>query len=312
MIDGPDRRERLLNLLAALLHTRRGLTREELVELPELGYPGNPESARKQFERDKAALRAMGVPLREQVDGDEHRYRVVPSEYYLPDLGLDDEELAALHVAVSAVGLGTPAAEGALMKLGGREGEPAEPVARLPMEDGVAELFEAARRRAPVRFWYRTVERDLEPWALASRRGHWYVVGHERGAGGVRVFRVDRIEGPMTVGSPGGFDVPAGFRVDAHLADPAWRYGPGPPTAVRVRVDRDHAAAFLAAAGPDAASRRGRDGSVVVTLEVTSVDGLRSLVLDFLEHAEVLDPPHVRAAVVEWLRALAAEPKAVA
>ena len=67
--DGPDRRERLLNLLAALIETRSGLTREDLTTNPTLGYPSGPIAARRAFERDKATLRAMGVPLRDVVDG---------------------------------------------------------------------------------------------------------------------------------------------------------------------------------------------------------------------------------------------------
>ena len=100
MDDAPDRRERLLNLLAALLETRPGLTRDEIVMNVSLGYPPAPESVRKAFERDKASLRAMGVPVREEVRDNESRYRVDPKDYYLPDLELSEGELEALHVAV--------------------------------------------------------------------------------------------------------------------------------------------------------------------------------------------------------------------
>jgi predicted DNA-binding transcriptional regulator YafY len=46
------------------------------------------------------------------------------------------------------------------------------------------------------------------------------------------------------------------------------------------------------------------DGAAEVTLTVTNVDGLRAFVLEYLEHAEVLEPPAVRDAVVDWLRAM--------
>src|SRR5262249_62142753 len=61
MADAPDRRERLLNLLAALLETRAGLTREEIVTNGTLGYPPAREAARKAFDRGQAGLRATGV-----------------------------------------------------------------------------------------------------------------------------------------------------------------------------------------------------------------------------------------------------------
>ena len=46
------------------------------------------------------------------------------------------------------------------------------------------------------------------------------------------------------------------------------------------------------------------DGSVVVEMSVTNVDGFRSFVLGFLEHAEVLSPPELRDDIVEWLQKL--------
>ena len=225
--DGPDRRERLLNLLAALIETRAGLTREDLVTNPTLGYSANPASARRAFERDKATLRAMGVPIRDIGDDAETRYRVDPSEYYLPDLGLTDDELAALHVAVTAIGLGSNAGEGALMKLGGIEGAGAAPIAELPFVDVLAPLFEASRRRAVVHFSYRGRLRELEPWGLTSKFGHWYVVGFDRGADDMRVFRADRIDDDIETDAAGAFSVPADFRADAYLEDRPWDYGEG-------------------------------------------------------------------------------------
>jgi predicted DNA-binding transcriptional regulator YafY len=49
------------------------------------------------------------------------------------------------------------------------------------------------------------------------------------------------------------------------------------------------------------------DGAVVVRLSVTDQDALISWVLDLLDHAEVLAPASVRAAVVERLDACVAE-----
>ena len=49
----------------------------------------------------------------------------------------------------------------------------------------------------------------------------------------------------------------------------------------------------------------GPDGAVVVRLEVTNIGALRSWVLELGEHAEVLAPDDVRAAMVSWLEAIA-------
>ena len=57
--------------------------------------------------------------------------------------------------------------------------------------------------------------------------------------------------------------------------------------------------------GDDAVVEETDDGSAVVELEVSNVDGFRSFVLGFVEHAEVVSPPELREAVVTWLAAVA-------
>ena len=289
--DAPDRRERLLNLLAALIETRAGLTRDDILTNPTLGYPSNPASARRAFERDKATLRAMGVPLQESGPDRESRYRVDPKEYYLPDLALSEDELAALHVAVTAIGLGSTEGAGALMKLGGIEGAGSMPIAELPFVEVLAPLFEASRRRAPVEFRYRDRLRRLEPWGLTSRSGRWYVVGLDHGVDDMRVYRADRIEGDILTGAAGQFSVPADFRADAYLEDRPWDYGDGRPTDVTLLVDAGHELGVLHAIGPDARVESAPDGSTRVRIRAIELGALVNFVLGFGEHVEIVDPP---------------------
>ena len=299
--DGPDRRERLLNLLAALIETRSGLTRDDIVTNPTLGYPASATAARRSFERDKATLRAMGVPLRDDVDGTETRYRVDPKEYYLPNLELSDDELAALHVAVTAIGLGSSAGEGALMKLGGLEGAGSMPIAELPYVEVLAPLFEASRHRCVVRFSYRDRIRELEPWGLTSKFGNWYIVGLDHGADDMRVFRADRIDGDIVSGPAKAFTVPRDFRAETYLEDRPWDYGSGRPTTITIRVDPGFEVAFHQAVGPDATVTHEADGSAQFEIDAIEVGAVVNLVLGFLEHAEILGPPPVRAAIVSAL-----------
>jgi proteasome accessory factor B len=285
------------------------LTRDEIVTNASLGYPAVAESARKAFERDKASLRAMDVPVREVVQGNESRYRVDPKEYYLPDLDLGAHELEALHVAVTAIGLGTAGGEGAgaLMKLGGLEGTGGMPVAELPLVDALAPLFDASRQGAVVTFGYRGRARRVEPWGLTSKFGRWYLVGHDLGVGEMRVFRADRIDDDLEAGDPGAFVVPDDFRADAYLADQPWEYGPGRATKVRVRIDAGHGADVATVVGPGTPIEREPDGALVVELSVVNDGGLLSFVLGYLDHAEVLSPPEARATVVAWLERVAAQ-----
>ena len=82
-----------------------------------VGYPQGKEASRQAFERDKRALRELGIPISvEPIAGDEQLgYRIHPEGYYLPDLGLDPDEEQALSFAVAAVQLGGAA---------GRDGSP--------------------------------------------------------------------------------------------------------------------------------------------------------------------------------------------
>jgi proteasome accessory factor B len=311
MPDAPSRVERVLNLLALLLDTRRALTREEIVH-DVAGYPPQITAYRRAFERDKETLRGMGVPLTTESigDGAELGYRVRPEDYYLPDLGLDAEEAAALRVAVSAVSLGSHAGEGALLKLGGLADEAVAPIASLPIAPALATLFEGFRSRAVVRFTHRDRLRTVEPWGLSSKRGHWYVVGFDRDRGALRAFRADRIEGDVEVGEPDGFEVPVDFRPDDHVESRAWLLGEDPTVTVRVRVDAAHADAMLTELGSDAGIDvdASDDAGTVIEVAVTNRAAFRSFVLGFLEHAEVLEPPDVRADIVHWLARAARSP----
>jgi len=303
-----DRLERLTNLVATLLDTRRPLTLEEIVELVP-GYPDDKMSYRRQFERDKDTLRGIGIPVRlEAVDsfGPEQGYRIPPDEYYLPSLDLTADEQAALHVAVTAVRLeGGPAPAETLLKLGGREGEAAHALAALPTVPALPALFDAYRTRSTVTFAYRGEHRHVDPWGILFRRGHWYVVGHDRDRGEQRSFRVDRIEGEVDAASPGGFDPPARLEPGALLRDEPWRYGEEEPVAARVLVDASRAAAVVDQVGAGAVVERGDDGSVILELPVTNTAAFRSFVLGFLDAAEVVGPPELRTEMVTWLEAVA-------
>jgi proteasome accessory factor C len=64
----------------------------------------------------------------------------------------------------------------------------------------VAELRRAAADAAVTRIVYtaiasgQTTERDVEPWAVFTTMGNWYLRGHCRLADAERVFRIDRIQ----------------------------------------------------------------------------------------------------------------------
>ena len=312
------RLERLINLVAALLHAERPLTTEELRNrLP--GYAEDHGAFRRAFERDKEALRDLGIPVVVEPVDDAAQpgvvgYRIPKEAYYLQDPGLAPDELAALHLAASAVRLEGASGVEALWKLGGevedlgRNGvwsgvaAPAPAVAALPGTVHLAPVFAAISARRRLGFAYRGRKRQVDPWRLSFRNGHWYLAGYDHDAGEERMFRLDRIESDVqATGEEGAFDRPA----LGGSQPPPWELGGDEPLVARLLVDAGQAAWAAGHVGPEAVEEWRPDGSVVLAVRVTNRDAFRSFVLGFLDHAEVLGPPELRAELVEWLEHLA-------
>jgi proteasome accessory factor B len=299
--------ERQLNLMAALLETRQPLTAVDVQRLVP-GYPDAKEAFRRAFERDKDELRAMGIPVTiEEIFGTNPPvigYRIPRDQYYLRDPGLDADELAALHFAASAVQLEGVEGRDALWKLGGGTTAAARSEVALPTHPALGPLFTAVSERRPVTFSYNGVQRTVDPYRLDFLRGRWYLSGYDHHRTEERSFRVERIEGAVTVGRARRFDRPSTDIPGVRLQP--WQLGEGEPVVARVLVDADQAPAATLYAGADAVVEQRADGSVVLEMAVTNPDGFRSFVLGFLEHAEVLSPPALRAELIAWLDAITA------
>jgi proteasome accessory factor B len=317
-----DRLERLVNLVAALLDAQRPLTREE-VRARVGGYASDDDAFRRNFERDKDLLRQMGMPLvLEPVDPlhpeSSTGYYIPRDRYELPDPGLAEDELAALHLAASAVELegawGRDAATTALWKLAASTGGPgpaggAQPpvtavtaVAEVPAGARVAVLFGAVAGRQRIRFRYRNTDREVDPWRLSYRKGQWYLAGWDHGRNDSRTYRLDRLQGdPVPVGEPGAFARPIGAD---EAPPPPWLLGDDDEVVAEVLVDAAQAEWAAAEVGEAAVAERRPDGSVLLKLAVTNPEALRTFVLGFLDHAEILGPPALRDQTIDWLAQL--------
>jgi predicted DNA-binding transcriptional regulator YafY len=128
------------------------------------------------------------------------------------------------------------------------------------------------------------------------------VSGFDHVRGEERNFRVDRIEGDVASGARRSFERPATGVPGARLEP--WQLGEGEPVHARMLVDAVQAPIAIGEAGRDKVVDERDDGSVVLEFAVTNLDGFRSFVFGFLEHAEVLEPQEVRRDIVHWLRAL--------
>lgn len=301
------RLERLINLVAALLETDRPITRTELQQrVP--GYEGSDQAVRRAFERDKDALRNMGVPITvEPLDPSVPEmgegYRIKREQYELADPGLETDELAALHLAASAVRVEGASGHEALWKLGGAPGGegPDGPMAALPGGEHLPTLFAAMSERRTVRFTYRGAERSVDPFWLTFANGRWYLGGHDHLRGEERRFRLDRIETPPAVGEPGAFDRPALAR---RPSPQPWRLGDEEEVEALLLVDAHQADWAVAQVGEASVRESRADGAVVLALPVSNREAFRSFALGFLDHAEVLGPPALRRDLVEWLESV--------
>ena len=182
----PRRTERLVNLVICLLATRRFLTAAQIAETVP-GYehdrddPRAHEAFQRKLERDKAELRALGVPLETGTDSvfdTEPGYRIARREYALPDISLEPDEAAVVGIAARLwqhAGLAAAASSGlAKLRAAGIEVDPqatlgVEPV--VTADAAFGPLVTAARERSEVTFDYRVPERDAPTPAICNRGG---------------------------------------------------------------------------------------------------------------------------------------------
>jgi predicted DNA-binding transcriptional regulator YafY len=314
-----DRTERLLNLLFALMASSRPVPKSFLREAVE-AYKDSPsdEAFERMFERDKEELRSMGVPIL-TVEGSDgsggiEGYRVAAADYSLPEIELSTDELAVVGLAARVweqASLG-PAAQSALRKLEAAGGTIIEGPVGIETRVSTAEpafpvLLEAVRLRRAVTFGYRRPDesapavRTVQPWGVTSRRGHWYLVGHDVDRGAARVFRLSRVVGDVTpAGAAGAYEVPEGVDVSALVASVAPE--PGSQVAeLRVAADRAHGLRRRATAVDPG------NGSDLVLVPFSDDEELARELVGLGPDVLVLAPGSLRDAVVRRLRVAAGE-----
>ena len=307
-----DRFERLTNLLALLLETRQPLSLVAIANELAGQYPDVAANRRAAFERDKAALREIGVPIEQEIvsGGDaagQTRYWIDRDRYELRGLDLDDDEMRALQVAMAATRPGSSTGQDALWKLGaGLLDEQAPVAAIVPDLPALPVLRDAVAARSSVTFRYRDVDRTVDPWGLLLRDGFWYLVGYDHGREERRTYRIDRIQGAVTAVPGSTFERPAGFDPREAFPDDPKEIGADPsrPDAI-VRIDARRAARAAGELGAERVRSRHDDGSIEVAVPCGNEPAFRSWLLGYLDAAEVVSPDDVRANVVAWLEAVA-------
>jgi proteasome accessory factor B len=303
--------ERLINLVAALLEARRPMTAEEIHERI-AGYDqAGHEAFRRAFERDKEALRAMGIPLelRPGPDGAQG-YIIEKDSYYLPDPDLEPDELAALAVATETLAgrRYDPAASG-LLKLSVAHDPTTGSAPRVVAGRDVAvgdprlgAIYSALLERRPIEFSYtdahgRTTQRRVEPWALNHRAGRWYVTGRDVSADGRRTFKVTRM-GATVAALEGSYEVPD--RAEAAIGGEPWEFGGDEVSGVWVSFEP--AARWWAEQNLSHLVRReAGEGALEVEMPTANGEALVSWVIGWGGAVSIASPPELRRRLVEHL-----------
>src|SRR5256886_2373321 len=248
-----DKLIRQLSLVAFLMAERRPLTARDIKSNVEGYQEMSDEAFARRFYSDRAELVALGVPLDSQRDEftGEELYTLRSERYFLPELELDDEELAALQtcfyllegrfayaeplrLALQNLALGRSA--------GALEAAPTGTAVRVEVRDpdyspelqgrlGKLEGAIAKQRTVRSKYWsiYRDEEeeRTLNPYALLPENGSWYVIGHDLDRDDIRTFRVSRIRSDIRFATrrERDFRLPAEFDIELYRGRTDWQVG---------------------------------------------------------------------------------------
>lgn len=302
--------ERLINLTIALLATKRYLTKSEIFRTVE-GYDGSAETKERMFERDKDDLRSLGIAIDvgsfDPLFNDEAGYRI-KSESYQLDLGeVTPTEVSLLSLAADAWQGAAFAdqAQSAILKLSSI-GVPADPIdipglsPKLSNSSKDLETITGAIGNSDyLIFDYLSPNliaepREIIPIALANKSGFWYVSGVDKGIEEVRTFRLDRVQGAITVRkNKEEFEFPSDLELDQIDAALSLRFA-----MIDVRKGKGQALRALATSVTDLGEWD------QIKVPIYTLEYLTAQILWHGEDVFVHEPVELREQVIQQLKAL--------
>nr|WP_277605711.1 WYL domain-containing protein [Glycomyces sp. L485] len=308
-----------------LLSSRRFQTASKIARTVP-GYEHDPEDKRaheafqRKFERDKAELRRIGVPLQSGVDpyfDTEPGYRIARGDFELPQIEFTDAEAAAVAAAARLwhqpeLQSGTAQALRKLRAAGidVESHAASSPVKALPgTEAALSPLLEAIASRRAVAFDYMgprdgtPQHRRLQPWGCAAWRGRWYVAGYDLDRAAQRVFRLTRINGNVRLTGPeDAYTIPDDVDVLAFASEAEEQHIPS-----RARVVVRPRTAWGVRRRADQIGPRREEGDEVC-FSYTDTPHTASWLASFGSDVLVLEPPDLVKETVTCLQNLAEDP----
>ena len=303
--------ERLVNLTIALLATKRYLTKSEIFRTVD-GYEGTPESKERMFERDKDDLRNLGIEIEvgsfDPLFEDEAGYRIKPDGYQFQLGEISSQEISLLSLAAEAwrgAALDGSALT-ALRKLHaiGIESD-IESIPDLAPHANISDknlqiAISAITARQRISFRYlseelKEQERRIDPYAITSRYGHWYLFGFDTEKKGIRSFRLDRLSGDIALeGKVGAFEVSNEFDLSSQTGT-----AEEVSTAV-LRLRAGRALALRSRAIPSA-KKSSISGWDLVEIKFRDRERFIEEVLWYSDDAIVIEPPNLRGEIISRL-----------
>jgi proteasome accessory factor B len=295
-----DRSKRLLDLVMILLRARTPVTYRDIREQFLAYQTLNTEAGLRAFERDKADLLELGVPIRyitpdEDDSLEDGGYVIDMKRFKMPEVRLTPDEISALVLAASVAhampgGAYPKIVDLALKKLAFDLPElpdtptefprPAPVLVHFPerrigvrpeLGDIYAMIEAATRHRKRVTLRYQTAAtgmvstRELDPYALIYRDGAWLAVGWCHLRQEVRTFRVDRIHEAVMAPKPKSpdFERPTDFDVKAYAQRSPWTFTTDPAEEVELALAPEAAEVGNEDFGPTAVKRVDGDRTLV-------------------------------------------------
>src|SRR6266550_2648166 len=278
---------------------RRAVTARDIKGNVEGYQEMSDEAFARRFYSDRAELIALGVPLHSQRDEytGEELYTMRSEAYFLPQLDLKDDELAALQTALYLL-------EGKFAYAEPLRLEVLDPEYSAELAGRLGKLEGAISKQRTVKFNYWSISRDseeersLNPYALFQDNGAWYVVGQDLVREDIRTFRVSRIRGDIRFATrrERDFRLPPEFDIEPYRDRPPWQIGDLTGEA-RIEVGDDTAWWVERTYGG-----HGRVEDGVFVTEYSSPGQLASWIVRQDGRASPVAPPELRREVARALR----------
>jgi len=301
--------ERLVNLVIALLATKRFLTKSEIFRTIE-GYEGSSESMERMFERDKDELRALGIEIEvsalDPLFEDEIGYRIRFENYVMDHSGFTTNEIAYMSLAAQVwkEEALSEIAQHAMRKLAGLASPidiseiPAIAPVLINAPKFLNEIIDCISKRRTIEFVYldsemNTQSRQVNVFSYFSFKGNWYFSGLDLRKMEIRTFKCDRIVGDVSVSKDSKtYEIPEENMSSTESEENAYEL----TAQLLVRKGRG-------------SQLRNRASKIVTAEDFDAVDvpyssenELLSLVLWHLDDVQVLSPSVLRDSVIKSLK----------